>query len=553
MNADEHGSAMNATVYLVGAGPGDPGLITVAGAEALRRADVVVYDMLANPELLKLCRADVERVYVGKSGAQHFRTQAEINAILVEKARAGAGLGEGADGREWVVVRLKGGDPYVFGRGGEEAEYLREHGVRFAEIPGVTAGIAAAAYAGIPATHRDFTSSITLVTGHERENVECEMRNAKMGEEARVNYEALAKLDGTLVFYMGVKSLPVITGKLMAAGMAGGTPVAVIRWGTRADQQTVVGTLETIAGEVQRAGIRAPAITVVGKVVSLRPGLNWFEERPLFGRRVVVTRSRQQASVLAEKLAGLGAQVIEAPTIEIVPPGDEEWVGIDRILQMIPAYDWVVFTSANGVRAAWERLRELTFDARHFGASHVAAIGPGTAEALKGIGIVPDLLPEKFVGEELAAALKGFMESQEDGGMRGKRVLLLRADIARPVLREELEKLGAVVEDVAIYRTVRAGRLPEEVAEVLGELDGREKGRGDWVTFTSASTAENLWKLLTAEQRAGVAGMKRASIGPVTSAAMRKLGGGEWAPTVEAAEHTIEGVVGAMLDEVGRA
>ncbi len=262
------------TVYLVGAGPGDPGLMTVAGAEALRRADVVVYDYLANAELLKLCRADVERIYVGKSDGQHTKTQDEINAILVEKAREHS-----------VVVRLKGGDPYVFGRGGEEGEYLYANGISFEVIPGITAGIAAAAYAGIPVTHRDFASTITLITGHERED------DASVG----VDYDALANLGGTLVFYMGIMSLPVITGKLMAAGLAGETPAAVVRWGTHAKQQSVVGTVATIAEVVRRAGITAPAITIIGNVVSLRGEghgkLNWFESRPLFGQKVLVTRT----------------------------------------------------------------------------------------------------------------------------------------------------------------------------------------------------------------------------------------------------------------------
>jgi uroporphyrinogen III methyltransferase/synthase len=268
-------------------------------------------------------------------------------------------------------------------------------------------------------------------------------------------------------------------------------------------------------------------------------GLNWFEERPLFGKKILVTRTRQQASELSEQLAALGAQVLEAPTIDVVPPSEEEMPEIDKKLMQMPAYDWIVFTSANGVRAAWERLRAMEFDARHFAASSVAAIGPATAEALREIGIYPDLIPEKFVGEELAAALKGTIAASGEE-IRHKRFLLLRADIARPVLREELLKLGAIVEDVAIYRTVRPGALPEEVVGAIGEDEI------EWVTFTSASTAVNLWEMLDAGQRAKVAGMKRASIGPITSAAMRKLGNGEWMPTVEATEHDIAGVVRAI-------
>lgn len=531
------------TVYLVGAGPGDPGLLTLAGAEALRNADVVVYDYLANPELLRLCPPTAERVYVGKSGIQHTRTQAEINQILVDKARELARhiQNPNATSKSPTVVRLKGGDPYVFGRGGEEAEFLRANNVPFIEIPGITSGIAAPAYAGIPVTHRDFTSTITLITGHERDDAITRNRGETVPdreeEGERVNYDALAKLDGTLVFYMGVKSLPAITAKLQAHGMPADTPAAVIRWGTRTNQQTVTGTVGTIVDVVQKAGIKAPAITIIGKVVSLRPTLNWFEERPLFGQRILVTRTRQQASDLSAHLMHLGAQVIEAPTIDILPPADDEWEAIDRTLQQIPAFDWVVFTSANGVRAAWDRLRHLTFDARHFGASHIAAIGSATKEALEQIGIVPDVLPEKFVGEELAAAIRQHLGDEE---VRGKRFLLLRADIARPVLRDELQKLGGIVEDVAIYRTVKPASLPGEVKEFLGE------SAAGWVTFTSASTANNLWDLLTPDERARVARMHRASIGPITTATLEKLGSGEWRPTLEAQTHDIPGLVAAI-------
>jgi uroporphyrinogen III methyltransferase/synthase len=347
-----------------------------------------------------------------------------------------------------------------------------------------------------------------------------------------------------LVFYMGVKSLPMIVERLMAGGggLCGETPVAVVRWGTHAKQQTVVGTLATIAGEVERAGLTAPAITIVGKVVALRGTLNWFEERPLFGQRVLVTRTRQQASELSARLAELGAEVIEVPTIELAAP--ESWEEIDRTLLQIPAYDWVVFTSANGVRAAWDRLRHLTFDARHFGASNIAAIGAATAKALEEIGIAADVLPEKFVGEELAAALKEHLGAAE---IHQQRFLLLRADIARPALREELETLGAKVDDVAIYRTQR----PEQLSpEVLGAID---ETRIDWVTFTSASTAKNLWELLTPERRATVGGMNRASIGPVTSAALAELGSGEWRATIEASRHDIAGVVEVLRSHAGQA
>jgi uroporphyrinogen III methyltransferase/synthase len=542
-----------ATVYLVGAGPGDPGLLTRAGASALARAAVVVYDFLANPELLKLAPPTAELLYVGKSGAHHSKSQSEIHEILLNKSRE-----VGTQTKNRIVVRLKGGDPYVFGRGGEEAEFLHAHHVPFVVVPGITAGIAAPAYAGIPVTHRDFASTITFITGHERadapapaeplppKNVAEEGGENLGGGGDRVDYQALAQLasaGGTLVFYMGVKGLKRNTARLIAAGLDPNTPAAVIRWGTHLTQQTLAATLATLADAVAQANILPPAITIVGKVVSLRDtggGLNWFEHRPLFGTRVLVTRTRDQASALSDRLKDLGAQVLEAPTIQITPPTEDELTAIDQKLSHMPAYDWVVFTSANGVTATWARLREMTFDARHFAASNVAAIGPATAEALQNIGIYPDVIPDKYVAEELAAALQSTIAA---GGeeIRHKRFLLLRADIARPALRDALQKMGAIVEEVAIYHTLRPASLPEEAIEALNA------GALDWVTFTSASTATNLWEMLTPEQRQAVAKMKRVSIGPITSAALAKLGNGEWTPTTEAREHDIPGVLSAML------
>ncbi len=580
-------AAAPVTVYLVGAGPGDPGLITVAGAEALRRAAVVVYDYLANPRLLDLVPPHAQRIYVGKSAGQHTLTQNEINQLLVDKARELANTSptsslRAATVRErptagsppassplttdhWplttrTVVRLKGGDPYVFGRGGEEAETLRAAHIPFVVIPGITSGIAAPNYAGIPVTHRDFATTLTLITGHEKEtpvtadqssdydvsmaNGKSQMANPPAPSPAdRINYPALAQLarTGTLCFYMGVKALPHITQKLLAAGLDPATPAAVIRWGTHPHQRTVTGTVSTIVDVVAQAAITAPAMTIIGKVVSLRGteggGLNWFEQRPLFGQTILVTRTRQQSSELTARLTDLGASVLEAPTIELAPPADEDWPAIDASLSHIPAYDWVVFTSANGVRAAWNRLRHLGFDARHFAASEVAAIGPATAEALAQIGIIPDLLPEKFVGEELAAALRATMEN---GKLKiaNQRFLLLRADIARPVLRDELQKAGATVDDIPIYRTTRPAALPEEVLAALREA------RVNWITFTSASTADNFHALLPANLREAARRCRTLSIGPLTTAALQKLG---WQPTIESPQHDIPGMVTAFM------
>ncbi len=513
---------MSATVYLIGAGPGDPGLMTIAGAEKLRQADVVVYDYLANSQLLEICPAACKRIYVGKSGSHHTLSQDQINALLVEEAKR-------ADVH--VIARLKGGDPYVFGRGGEEGEYLHQAGIPFVVIPGVTSGIAAPAYAGIPVTHRDITSTITLITGHERED-------AAEGS-LRVNYQALAQLKGTLVFYMGVKSLPHIAARLIAGGMSPDTPAAVIRWGTHPKQHTVTATIATIADAAARAKITAPAITIVGEVISLRDTLNWFEHQPLFGKKIIVTRTRQQASELSRQLAGLGADVLEAPTIELAEPDHQDRV--DHALRDLCTrqgsrkYDWLVLTSVHGVNAMWRHLRAQGCDARVLADLGIAAIGPATADALMRIGIQADVLPEKFVGEELAAAIKNKLPD-----IAGKHFLLLRADIARPALRDALLAAGAVVDDIAIYRTVKPQSLPADVLTALKE------SRIDWITFTSASTAENFVALLPQELRSVVQEVKLASIGPITTAAMNQL---QMPPTAEAKIHTIPGLVTAIVEK----
>ena len=511
-------------VYLVGAGSGDPGLITVRGAKLLERADVVVYDALANPALLKHCRVDVERIYVGKQAAAHSFTQEQINALLVEKGLAGK-----------RVVRLKGGDPYVFGRGGEECEALHGAGVRFEVVPGVTAAIAASCYAGIPVTHRDFNSSFTVVTGHEKEQEyrDDESKVREAGGASDLDWAALAKLP-CLAFYMGVKALPRISSRLIEHGMDGGTQVAVIQWGTLPRQRVVTGTLNDIAQRVAEAKITPPALTIVGRVVSLRPVMNWFETRPLFGQTVVVTRTRQQASALSEKLEELGAAVIEAPTIEIVPPGDLREV--DEAIRGICKYDWVIFTSTSGVELTKRRMMEIGVDARVFAGARVAAIGEATADAVREqLCLTVDLMPESFVAEALAEEL---LSRQE---VKGKRFLLLRADIARPVLREKLASEGAAeVRDVAVYETKRAEALPGQLVEELNA------GRVTWVTFTSSSTAKNFAGMLGEAYREKLRGVKIASIGPVTTATLKELG---LEPTVQAEQYDVDGLVEALLRE----
>ncbi len=516
-------------VYLVGAGPGDPGLITQNGVAALRRAAVVIYDSLANRALLDLCPGDCEQIFVGKSASHHTLTQDRINDLLVEQAQRLLSVRGSA---QRVVVRLKGGDPYIFGRGGEEGKYLEAAGISFAVIPGITSGLAGPAYAGIPVTHRELTSTVTLITGHEQEKAGVAAEDAT----PRVNYKALASLGGTLVFYMGVKNLPEICASLMEHGLSGQTPAAVIRQATLPQQQVVVGVVADIARLAREAGIKAPAITIIGHVVSLRDTLNWFERQPLFGVTVLVTRTRQQAGALTGQLTQLGARVLEAPTIEIVE--SEEVATVDAALKNITTMDCVVFTSANGVEAAWNRLRMLGLDSRALPAK-VAAVGTATAAALERIGIMADVLPEEFIGEKLSIGLQQHFGA---GGLAGCKVLLLRADIARPVLKEQLEHAGAKVVDVPIYQTRAPAALPAEVLTALAA------GEIQWITFTSASTARNLHALLPDHIRPMVRVAGRLSIGPITSAALREL---DWPPTVEAAQHDIAGMVQALLVAIG--
>lgn len=508
-------------VFLVGAGSGDPGLLTVKGAKLLAQADVVVYDYLANPRLLDHCPPDVEQIYVGKKAAQHAMTQTDINALLVKL---------GLEGK--FVVRLKGGDPYVFGRGGEEGESLVQAGVYFETVPGITAAIAAPCYAGIPVTHRDFNSSFTLITGHEKEeeykDPEARARGAAAGS-SDLDWEAIAKLP-CVAFYMGVKALPRIVEKLVAAGKDPNTPAATIQWGTTPRQKSCDATLATIAQQVEESGIGSPAITIIGKVVTLRKTLNWFENRPLFGQTIVVTRTRQQASDLSSQLEELGANVIEAPTIEIRAPKD--WSAVDRALKNASSYDWIIFTSANGVSHTRQRLRELNLDVRAFGKAKIATVGEATKKAVENeLALTIDLSPESFVAEALAEAL------EKKGEVKGKKFLLLRADIARPVLREKLLQGGASVDDISVYETHSVDALPEQVMEAL-----REK-QVNWITFTSSSTAKNFVTLLGTE-RSLMDGAKLASIGPVTTKSMKEL---SLNPSVEASEFNISGLVDAIV------
>ncbi|MEA2157283.1 MAG: uroporphyrinogen methyltransferase / synthase [Solirubrobacteraceae bacterium] len=477
------------TVFLVGAGPGDPGLMTARSLELIARADVILYDQLIPDGALDGARADAELVDVGKKGGGRQVPQRDTNELLLEHARAG---------RE--VVRLKGGDPFVFGRGGEEAQLLRAEGFDVEVVPGVTAGVAAPAYAGIPVTQRGLAAAVAFVTGHEDP--------AK--PDTLIDWPALAACPGTHVFYMGVRSLERIASPLVAGGRPAGQPVAVIERGTFADQRTISGTLDDIAARAVEESVRAPAITVVGEVAGLRDELAWFQGGPLAGRSVVVTRARAQASGLAARLRELGARVVEAPAIRIEP--------LDAELPDLAGFDLLCVTSPNGAR----RLLELARDARALSGPAIAAIGPGTADALRAGGIEADIVPPRAVAESLVEAL---------AERPVQRALVVRAEQARDVLPDALRERGAEVEILALYRTV---------AEPLAPAAHEAARAADYVTFTSASAVRH-FLAATGTPRAGT---RLVSIGPITSAALREHG---CEPDVEAAQHTPDGLLAALV------
>ena len=514
-------------VILVGAGPGDPDLLTLRGKKSLAAADIVVYDALSNPQIL-LHAVTAEHLYVGKRAGHHSMSQADINALLVAEAKKGR-----------RVVRLKGGDPFVFGRGGEECQALRDAGVPFEVVPGVTAAVAAAAYAGIPITHRDLNPGFTIATGHTKEpeaqDVETRDRQARDPAAAGgLDWPSLAK-QPCVCFYMGVKSLPEITARLIEHGMSRDTPAATIQWGTTPRQRVAVATLATLAEEVERQRIAAPAVTIVGEVVRLRQALRWFDDpaaRPLFGRRVLVTRTREQASELRDALAAAGADVLEAPTIQFESPDPAAtWAAVGDARR----FDWVLFTSANGVRHALALAEADGRDLRPLMGAKFGVVGEKTRAALAGIGVRADAVAEVASGEGLADTLVGH------GEVAGRRFLLLRADIGSARLVEKLHAAGAAeVADVAVYETKPADALPQDVAAAL------DAGDVEWATFTSSSTARNLVALLGGPAK--LAGVKLASIGPQTSATLRELG---LKIDVEADEPSVVALAAAVV-EAGR-
>jgi uroporphyrinogen III methyltransferase/synthase len=499
-------------VYLIGAGPGDPGLLTIKGRQVLEKADVVVYDYLANEVFLKYCRKDAQIIYVGKKGGDHTLPQDKINELLVEKALQGK-----------MVARLKGGDPYIFGRGAEEAQELLEAGAEFEVVPGVTSAVAAPAYAGIPLTHRKYASSVSFITGHEDPDK----------PESAHNWKSLASGTSTLVFFMGVKNLPHISRMLIENGMRPDMPAALVRWGTTCEHRSLVSTIKDIPKRSVEENFKPPSLLVVGEVVCLRDQLNWFEKLPLLGKGVVVTRAREQASGLLQDLTDLGACCFEFPTIEIKPLKD--YTLLKNTISRLKNYHWLVFTSVNGVLFFWKELKNMGLDARALGASQVAAIGPATAMALEERGISADFVPEKYVAESVVDGLLKL-------GVKGKKVLIPRAKMAREVLPHELEKAGAEVVILPVYET---GLSQEDGSLILSSL---EKGAVHYITFTSSSTVENFFSLIAPDKlRPSLEkGVKLVCIGPVTAKTLEGFG---FKPDLMPDEYTIPGIVGALIKD----
>ncbi|HUN55772.1 MAG TPA: uroporphyrinogen-III C-methyltransferase [Smithella sp.] len=498
-------------VYIIGAGPGDAGLITLKGMDCLGEADVVIYDYLVSKDLLKYARSDARFIYAGKQGGAHTLSQWQINDLLVKEAKNGN-----------TVARLKGGDPFIFGRGGEEAERLAASSIPFEVVPGVTSAIAVPAYAGIPLTHRGLTSTVAFVTGHEDP--------AK--EKSDIDWQALARI-GTLVFLMGVKNIEKIAKELQNNGRSPDTPAALIRWGTTPRQQILTSTLADISMLVKELKFAPPAILVVGKVVDLRDTLGWFDVKPLFGKGVVITRPERQADDLARLLVNEGANPIHFPTIKIVPPPD--WRKLDKAIKKLEDYDWLIFTSANGVAFFFERLFKLAKDVRDLKGVKICCIGPATAQQVRNLGIRVDLVPAKFISE-------GILKSFSGKNLKGKKILIARAAKARDVLPEGLKKLGAKVDVATAYATVDSGKKKKDLEALFKE------NHVDVITFTSSSTADNFVKIM-GRNFSVPKSVKIACIGPVTEAAAARAG---LTVDIHQEEYTMEGLVQALMDYFGK-
>jgi len=493
-------------VYLVGAGPGDPGLITVKGLRCLTEADVVVYDRLASPQLLRKAPPHAEMIFRGPRKGDPMHEQEAINQIIVQKALEGK-----------QVVRLKGGDPFVFGRGGEEALTLVEHDIPFEVVPGITAAIAASAYAGIPVTHRGLSTSLSIVTGHEDPTKKA----------SQIDWQRLARDHATLVFYMSAGNLPMISSRLIKEGLDPTTPAAFVSWGTTALQKTILGTLQNLPDKVSKAGLSSPALTIVGSVAKLHEKLAWYHKRPLAGKCIVVARNRRSSGALAEPLRALGAEVMEIPAISIEPLDD--YGPLDAAIRQINAFDWMIFTSANGVEGFFERLTIAGQDSRALAGIRIVSIGPGTTAALEAVGLRPDLKPDRHVAESVLEKLL------EDGEVKGKNFLLPRSRIARAMLPDALRQNGAQVTDAPAYDT----RAPEDLPALIKEVMQRPV---DMAIFTSSSCVRNFIKAMHQVKLAPDFAI--ASIGSITSAEVRKLG---LDVDVEAGVFTISGLISAVL------
>ncbi len=494
--------------YLVGAGPGDPGLMTLRGKECIEMADVIVYDYLSNAEFLQWAKPGAEKIYAGKKSKDHAIPQGGINQLLVAKAKEGK-----------IVTRLKGGDPLIFGRGGEEAEELRDAGIPFEFVPGISSSIAGPAYAGIPVTHRDHCSQLTIFTGHEDPTK----------EESSMDYAQIATAPGTKVMLMGVERLSFITAAILKEGGDPELPVALVRWATTGQQRTITGTLATIAEIAEKEKFQAPAVAVFGTVVNCRKKLNWFEERPLRGKRVVVTRTRNQASELSRRLRELGADVLEMPTIRLEPSQGEEAREFARMVVDAHTYEWLIFTSPNAVEYFFDAFYKIRSDAREIGGARIAAVGPGTAAKLKEYHMATDLMPKKHVAEALAEAFR-----TEVGSIENTTMLWVRAKGARDVLSKQLNEAGVILDEAVAYRTV------PETGDPTGAVKRFREEGADIITFTSASTVECFLDLGLSIPE----GCRIASIGPVTSAAIAENG---YQPDAEAKDHHIPGLVEAVL------
>ncbi|MFQ6082862.1 MAG: uroporphyrinogen-III C-methyltransferase [Candidatus Aminicenantia bacterium] len=490
-------------VYLIGAGPGDPELISVKGLKYLKRADVVVYDNLVNKKLLRNVKNGAEVIYVGKESGQHTLDQELINKFLIEKAKKGK-----------VVVRLKGGDPFIFGRGGEEALALSESGVKFEIIPGITAATAVPVCAGIPVTHRGITSTVAFITGHE----------TPLKDESHIEWSKISTGIGTLIFFMGVKNLKNIVDNLIKYGRDKNTPVAIVRWGTLPEQKVITAMLKDIVQIAEKEEIKPPALIIIGEVVKLREKLNWFESKPLFGKKIIVTRSRTQASKLVDLLEEYGAEAIEVPTIKFEYP--EKSNSLDEVINQIKKFEWLIFTSVNGVKSFFKRFFSLK-DIRELSGIKIACIGPATKNEIESFYLKVDFQPSKYVAE---CFTEEFVKKND---VKNKNILLIRADEARDYIEKELINSGANVTSVVGYRTLPEDSKSSEIMEIF------ERGEVDWVTFTSSSTVRNFFNIYQGSKK-----FKIASIGPITSRTIMELG---FSPDVEAEEHTIPGLVKAIL------